>query len=329
MEKRQLGQSSLKISPLTLGAWAIGGWLWGGTNESDAIAAINISLDLGVNMIDTAPVYGMGKSEELVAKAIQGRRHEVILATKCGLRWDSNEGVDPWLVDSGLGKKLLIRKNSKPDSIFYECEQSLKRLQTDVIDLYQIHWPDTSTPIADSWNAMVQLKKAGKVRAIGVSNYSLQQLREAHAIHPVDSLQPPYSLIRRDIEKDLVPFCVENRISILAYSPLERGLLTGKVTPERHFPKGDHREQHPTFSQENRKAILEALDQIRPFADKYHATLSQIIISCTVARPGITSAIVGARNAAQALENGTALKISLTADERDRTLKILEPLKID
>src|SRR5579862_5229090 len=226
MHKRSLGSSSLKVTPLILGTWAIGGWLWGGTNEKDAIAAIHTSMEHGITTIDTAAVYRMGVSEELVGKAIKGYRDKVVLATKCGMRWDTDKGSDPWQSRDNQGNPLIIRKNLKPDSILYECEQSLKRLNVDVIDLYQIHWPDSGTPMEESWGAMVKLLEQGKVRSIGVCNYNLQQLSETHAIYPVHSIQLPYSLMRRDIEEDILPFCQNSNIAILAYSPLERGLLT-------------------------------------------------------------------------------------------------------
>lgn len=324
MEKRQLGQSQVMVTPVIFGAWAIGGWMWGGSDEKDAVAAIQASLDRGVTTIDTAAIYGMGYSEELVAKAIKGRRDQAVIATKCGMRWDGNEGTDPWLQEDLKGNRVLIRKNSKPASIAQECEESLKRLGVEAIDLYQIHWPDVSTPIEDSWNAMAKLKAQGKVRAIGVSNYSLQQLQQAHAIHPVDSLQPPYSLIRRDIEKDIVPFCLKHKISILAYSPMERGLLTGKVTMDRKFHKDDHRATLPLFKPENRKKILAALEQIRPIAERHGATLSQVIIHCTFQMPGITAAIVGARNPEQAIENAAAASLQLTKEERAQVVEVLE-----
>lgn len=297
--------------------------MWGGSDERDAIAAIQASLDNGVTTIDTAPIYGMGYSEELVGKAIKGRRDKVVVATKCGMRWDGNEGIEPWLQEDLKGNRVLIRKNSRPESIVYECEQSLKRLGVDVIDLYQIHWPDVSTPIADSWNAMAKLKAQGKVRAIGVSNFSLLQLQEAHAIHSVDSLQPPYSLLRRGIEKDLVPYCLEQKIAILAYSPLERGILTGKVTMQRHFSKGDHREKLHFFLLENREKILTGLGQIRPIAERHSATVAQVIIHCTFRMPGITAAIVGARNPQQAEENAGAATLQLSEQERAQVVKIL------
>lgn len=324
MQKRPLGKSGIEVTPIIFGAWAIGGWMWGGAEENDSIAAIQASLDHGMTTIDTAAIYGMGYSEKLVGKAIKGRRDQVVIATKCGMRWDSKDGVEPWLQEDPQGNKVIIRKNAKPASIAYECEESLKRLNVEAIDLYQIHWPDSSTPIEESWKAMAQLKAQGKVRAIGVSNYSLEQLQKAHAVHPVDSIQPPYSLLRRGIEQDIVPFCRKNNISILAYSPLERGLLTGKVTLDRHFPKGDHREGHPMFSHENRKLVLDALEKMRPIAERHKATLSQVIIACTIHMPGITAALVGARNAAQAIENAGAGALDLSSEEQKKIVSLLE-----
>ncbi len=330
MEYRQLGQSPLKISRLAFGAWAIGGWMWGSSDEKQAIEAINASLEHGVTTIDTAAAYGMGLSEKIISKAIKGKRDQVVIATKCGLRWDTSEGSDPWQAKDMEGKPITIVTNSKPESIFYECEQSLKRLQVDVIDLYQIHWPDASTPFEESWKAMVKLKEQGKVRALGVSNFSLDQLKKVHAIHPVDSIQPPYSLLRRGIEDDIVPFCKKNKITILAYSPLERGLLTGKVTLDRKFSEGDHRNQHPLFTQDNRKLILDALETIRPIAKRHQATLSQIIIQATLRLDRVDATIVGARNAQQAIENASATNIPLSSDEVKlivETLHAHSPLK--
>jgi methylglyoxal reductase len=329
MQLRQLGRTDIELSPLILGTWAIGGWMWGGANEKDSIAAIHASLDRGINTLDTAAIYGMGYSEEVIKKATVGRRDRIIIATKCGMRWNSNEGADPWPQKDLQGKSVMILNNSRPDSIFYECEQSLKRLGVEVIDLYQIHWPDPSTPIEQSWEAMVKLKQQGKVRAIGVSNYSLEQLKQAHAVHPVDSIQPPYSLLRRNIEEDVLPFCKENKISVLVYSPLERGLLTGKVALDRQFPKGDHREGHDTFSQKHRQNALEALENIRPIAEKHHATFSQIVLHCTINIPGITSAIVGARNAQQAFENADTLQLNLSNEERHFVVSVLTPALLE
>jgi aryl-alcohol dehydrogenase-like predicted oxidoreductase len=321
MHKRQLGTSSVKITPLVLGTWAIGGWLWGGTDEKDAIAAIHASIDHGVTTIDTAPIYGMGLSEEIVGKAIEGRRDQIVIATKCGMRWDSEKGTEPWDSQDPQGRPVIIRKYLKPESIAYECEQSLKRLKVDAIDLYQIHWPDLGTPIEESWGAMVKLLEEGKVRAIGVSNYNLKQLTEAHAIYPVHSIQSRYSLMRRGIEEDIVPFCLNNNIGILAYSPLERGLLTGKIGIHQKFPQGDHRADQPVFSLSSRERVHQVLETIRPIAERHNATLSQIILHTTFHMPGITGVLAGARNKAQAVENGKAAEVHLSKKEH---LEILE-----
>lgn len=313
MKARSLG--NLKISPLVLGTWAIGGLMWGGTDEELSLAAIETSLDLGITTIDTAPMYGLGLSEELVGKAIKGRRHEVIIATKCGLRFDNSEEGSPWRIANVDGSPLEIRINNSPKSIFWEWEQSAKRLGVDVIDLYQIHWPDEITPIEESWSAMVDLKKQGKVKAIGVSNYNLEQLKKAHAFYPVDSLQAPFSLIRRDIEKDLIPFCQQEGIAVLAYSPLERGLLTGDVGMARHFPSSDTRSERPIFALQNRRLILDALAQIRPLTLKYKASFAEIIIKATINYPGITAALIGARTPDQARQNAASLDLDLTDEE--------------
>lgn len=317
MELRQLGSSSLQISPIVFGAWAIGGWMWGGSDEQDAIAAIHAAIDNGINMIDTAAIYGMGHSEELVAKAVEGRRDKVLIATKCGMRWDDPQerGTDPWPNNKPDGTAVTVRKNSHPDSILYECEQSLKRLKTDVIDLYQIHWPDTSTPVEESIRAMEKLLQQGKIRAIGVSNYDAEWLAKAQAVTPIASLQPPYSVLRRDIEQEIVPLCQKENIGIIVYSPMERGLLTGKVTPDRTFAEGDHRANHPLFTPENRRKVLDALEKLRPICERHDATFAQVIINWTFRQPGITAAIVGARDAKQVTQNAGALRFTLSDEE--------------
>lgn len=317
MQARQLGQSDVRVSPVIFGAWAIGGWMWGGTEESESIDAIRAAIDHGVNTIDTAAVYGMGYSEELVGRAIKGiPRDRVVIATKCGMRWDTEEGSDPWPQKDNQGRDVVIRKNARPESIAYECEQSLKRLGVETIDLYQIHWPDTSTPVEDSMAAMLKLKQQGKIRAIGVSNYDVEWLRKATKVAPVASDQPPYSLIQRKIEKEILPFCREHHIGVIVYSPLERGLLAGAVPPERTFPPGDHRATHKYFTVENRKRVLAALEKVRPIAERHKASLAQVVINWTVHEPGITGALVGARNAEQATHNAGALDFKLSDEER-------------
>jgi aryl-alcohol dehydrogenase-like predicted oxidoreductase len=318
LPSRRLGSSDVHVSPVIFGAWAIGGWMWGGSEEAESIAAIHASLDAGVNTIDTAAIYGMGYSEELVAKAVRGRRDKVVIATKCGMRWDGpeTEGSDPWPQKDNSGRDVVIRKNARPASIAYECEQSLRRLQTDVIDLYQIHWPDTSTPVEDSMAAMLKLKDQGKIRAIGVSNYDEQWLASALKVAPVASNQPPYSILQRSIEAKVLPFAREHHIATIVYSPMERGLLTGSVTMDRQFPPGDHRATHKFFRPENRKRVLDSLAKVRPIADAHKASLAQLIINWTIHEPGITAALVGARNAEQARHNAGAMGFTLNNDER-------------
>jgi aryl-alcohol dehydrogenase-like predicted oxidoreductase len=315
---RPLGKSGISISAVMFGAWAIGGWLWGGTDEQQSINAIRAALDMGINSIDTAAVYAQGFSEELVGRAIKDvPRDQVILATKCGRRWDDpkQEGSNPLETQNLKGETLTIRSNSKPYSIAYECEQSLKRLAVDYIDLYQIHQLDATTPVEESMAAMEQLRKAGKIRAIGVSNYNAEMIARAAAAGPLSSVQPPYSLLRRDIEKDILPLCHREDIAVLAYSPLERGLLTGKVSPERQFSPGDHRVRHKLFDVENRKKVLASLEKISAIAARHHATPAQVAINWTIQQPGVTAAIVGARSPQQARENAGALAFELTADE--------------
>ena len=321
MQMRQLGTSDVSVSPIIFGAWAIGGWMWGGQEESDSLAAIRASIDAGATTIDTAAIYGMGDSEKLVAKALAGiPRDKVQIATKCGMRWDApasgDQGSDPWPNKDNAGKDVIVRKNSRPDSIAYECEQSLKRLQTDYIDLYQIHWPDVTTPVEESMRAMVKLKEQGKIRAIGVSNYDTTWLSNAEKVTKLASDQPPYSLIQRKIENDVLPYCREHKIRVIVYSPLERGLLAGAVPPERVFPEGDHRRKHKFFTTDMRKKILAALETIRPIKDRHSASFAQLAINWTVHEPGITAALVGARNAEQATHNAAALNFTLSDEER-------------
>jgi len=297
------------------GAWAVGGWMWGGNDEADSIAAIQASIDHGVTTIDTAAVYGQGYGEEVVGKAIRGRRDQVQIATKCGMTWDLEGGSDPWATQDRLGHDILIRRNSSPRTIPIECERSLQRLGTDVIDLYQVHWPDTTTPVEDTMAALVRLKDQGKIRTIGVSNYDATWVRRAAAAGPLASLQPPYSLIQRKIESEILPTCRELGVGVIVYSPMERGLLTGSVSADRVFPAGDHRSGHKFFRPENRKRTLDSLEKIRPIAETHGVSLAQLVINWTIQVPGITAAIVGARNAEQAVHNAKALSFQLSAEE--------------
>ena len=315
VELRQLGNSGVKVTPIIFGAWAIGGWMWGGTDDRNALEAIRASIDNGVTTIDTAPIYGFGHSEKLVGQAIRGRRDKVVIATKCGMRWDAKTGSDPWPQKDASGREVVIRKNSRPAEIVWECEQSLGRLGIEVIDLYQIHRPDVETPPEDSMRALEKLRQDGKIRAIGVSNFSLDWIKRAAAVAPLASNQPAYSVIKRDIEKEILPWCVKNHVATIGYSPLERGLLAAAVPPERKFPEGDHRAGHKFFTVENRRRVAEALAKIKPIADAHGASLAQTIIQWTIHQPGITAALVGARDAKQAEHNAKAMNYSFSADE--------------
>ena len=327
---RPLGKSGIQVSPVIFGAWAVGGWMWGGAEEAESVAAIQAGIDHGLTTIDTAAVYGQGYGEEVVAKAIKGRRDRVQIATKCGMRWDDaaggDGGSDPWSTQDRFGNPIVIRRNSRPESIIHECELSLKRLEVDVIDIYQIHWPDKTTAVEDSIHALLRLKEQGKIRAVGVSNYNAEWIAKAAAAGQIDSLQPPYSLLQRGIEAEVLPYCREAGIGVIVYSPLERGLLTGKVGLDRVFPPGDHRASHRFFTQENRKRVLDALETLRSIAETHNASFAQVIINWTIQQPGITAALVGARNAEQAIHNAGATRFALSADELAKVEAAFNPV---
>lgn len=336
MRTRSLGASGIDIPVVVFGAWAVGGWGWGGrSSESDraAVAAMRRGLELGMSAIDTAPVYGFGHSETLVAQAIAGSRERAIVMTKAGLRWDDPrgkvafEGVD----DRGVQRKL--RFNSRPDSVRAEVEASLRRLGLDTIDLLQIHWPDPTTPIADTMGALLELHREGKVRAIGVSNYSPDQMEEARRALgdvPLASDQPRYSLVRREIEADVLPYARETGIGLVVYSPLEQGLLTGKVPPERGFADSDGRKKRATFRETNRAKVNAALQRaVAPIAAAHGATLAQTALAWTLAQPGVTAVIAGARTEAQVEENAAAADLALTAEEWSRIDRAFADLGLD
>lgn len=307
MRYRAIGQSGISASVVAFGSWAIGGWLWGGADEADAVEAIHAAIDGGINFIDTAPMYGMGHSEEIVGKAIKGRRDKVILATKCGLIWDgTGRGVykfsttETGLSDSG---SMKVYQYLGPKSIRTELEASLKRLNVDYIDLYQTHWQDPTTPIAETMETLLDLKREGKIRAIGCSNITTAQMDEYRAAGQLDVDQELYSMLDRGHEQDNLPYCAEHNMAFLAYSPLAQGLLTGKIDASRKFDKDDLRRYQPRFGAKNRARIDAMLETFKPLAEKYDCTLGQLAIGWTLAQPGCTHALVGARNAEQALEN--------------------------
>lgn len=318
MEYRNIGNTDLKLSAITFGSWAAGSWMWGKTDRNDAISAIRAAYDLGVTSIDTAPVYGQGDAENIVGEAIAGLpRDKVQILTKFGLRWDAPEGKGKFFFASkdNHGKPIDIVRYAGRDSIMAECEASLKRLKTDYIDLYQIHWPDKTTPMHETFEAVARLIEQGKVRYAGVSNYSAEQMAEAEKILPVVSNQIPFSMINRGIETETVPYCIKHQKAILAYSPLERGVLTGKIRPGHVFAEGDHRAEYRFYTDENLLKINAFLDKLRPLAESKNATLAQLVLRWTIERPGITVALVGARNAAQSTANAHAMDIRLTPEE--------------
>lgn len=329
MNKRVLGSSDLELSPIAFGAWAIGGWMWGGNEKRDSIRAIQACLDQGISSIDTAPIYGFGLSEEIVAEAIAGKRHQYEIMTKAGMRWDDTRGVHYFSTTNNEGKPCEVYKYSGKESVLAECERSLSRLACDYIDLYQIHWPDTSTPIDETMEALQILMDQGKIRAAGVSNYSLDQMKKAASNISLASNQLPYSMVRRDIEDDIVPWCLENDCGILAYSPLQRGLLTGKINPETTFAAGDSRPSLPHFQKDNVIKTNKFLDSIRPLALDKGVSLSQLVIRWTLQRPGITVALVGARNEEQVKQNAAAAHFDLSPEEMESINKSLEKLRLD
>jgi len=328
MEKRALGKSALPVSPIAFGAWAIGGWMWGGADKKDAIRAIHACLDNGVTSLDTAPIYGFGQSEELVGEAIKGKRDSYEILTKCGMRWEGTKGDYFFTTNDNSGVQRDIHTYSGRDSIIAECEDSLRRLGTDYIDLYQVHWPDSTTPIEEAMEAFRILLEQGKIRAAGVSNYSVEQMEQASSVVELSSNQVPYSMVRRDIEQDVLPWCMDHDCGILAYSPLQRGLLTGKITPDYPFAPGDNRPETPHFKINNLIKTNKFLDKIKPLAEEKGATLSQLVIAWTLCQPGITVALVGARNEEQVKQNAGALDVKLSADELDEISRELGKLEL-
>jgi methylglyoxal reductase len=319
MRQRSLGQSGIEASVIGLGTWAIGGWMWGGTNEREAVDALKASIDSGITLIDTAPAYGLGRSEQIVGQAIAGRRDQVLLATKCGLVWDTNQGT-PFVMQNGH----QIHRYLGPESIKRECEQSLKRLRTDHIDLYQTHWQDATTPIEESMSALLQLKREGKICAIGVSNATIEQIVEYRAIGPVDTDQEKYSMLDRNLEAVHLPYLSKNNIAFLAYSPLANGLLSGSMAPGRSFSGDDLRRNNARFTDENRQWVAKVLREFEPIAGQHATTVAQIVIAWTLEQPGVTHALVGGRNRKQALENAAAGDVVLSPDELRRIDQAIE-----
>lgn len=305
MEKRKLGNTEIMITPIGFGAWAVGGgdweYAWGPQDDNESIAAMHRAIDHGVNWIDTAAVYGLGHSEEVVARAVKGMTHRPYLFTKCGLVWDDKRNVSQVI---------------KAESIRKECEASLKRLQVDVIDLYQVHWP-VDEDIEEAWEMMSSLRKEGKVRCIGVSNYNVLQLKRCQTIASVSSLQPPYSLISRHYEQEVLPFCQEQGIGVIVYSPMGAGMLTGAMTKERiaAFPADDWRKRNPIFNEPALSNNLKLADILKGIARRHGCSAGEVAIAWTLLNPSVTGAIVGGRSAAQVDGIIKGSEVKLTAQD--------------
>jgi aryl-alcohol dehydrogenase-like predicted oxidoreductase len=313
MQRRKLGYTDLKLTTIGLGTWAIGGpWQfgWGPQDDGEAIAAILTALEEGINWIDTAPVYGCGHSEELVGKALKQTSQKPFIATKCGLLWNDKR------------EKVSCLKGQ---SIREECHASLRRIGVEVIDLYQMHWPEPEEDVEQAWEEMARLAEDGKVRYIGVSNFNIGQIKRIEKIAPIASLQPPYNMLNREVEGELLGYCAENNIGVVAYSPMQRGLLTGKFSQERlvDLPLDDHRRRMPDFQEPQFSATLQLVDQLRPIAERNGRTLAQLAISWVLRRSEVTAAIVGARRPEQIAETAAASDWALAQEDIEEIEQLL------
>jgi aryl-alcohol dehydrogenase-like predicted oxidoreductase len=333
MKTRKLGRSDLEVPVVCFGAYAIGGGYWGATDDAQAEDAVRAALDAGMFAFDTAPVYGFGHSERVLGRALAGRRSEAVVMTKVGIRWDGSGGRGEREMVGPGGEKRSVRRDSSPASVRLEVERSLERLGVERVDLVQVHAHDPATPVAETMGALAELRSEGKLRAIGVSNYPVAALEEARAALgdvPLASDQPGYSLLARGIERDVVPWSRAHGVGLLVYAPLEQGLLTGKVTPERSFGAEEGRPKKALFRPENLRRVNAVLDSsVAPVARAHDATIAQVVIAWTVAQPGITAALVGARHRGQVAENARAGEIELTADERAEIERAFAGLRLD
>ncbi|MCF8243489.1 MAG: aldo/keto reductase [Melioribacteraceae bacterium] len=314
MEKRVLGKNGPELTVLGFGAWAIGGpWQfgWGSVNDNESVDAIIASLDQGVNWIDTAAVYGFGHSEKIVAKAIKDRREDVFIATKCGLIRDDDGGAV---------------NNIDPQSIKSELEASLKRLESDYVDLYQIHWPDPNREVEPAWEMMAKLKEEGKVKYIGVSNFDVPLLERCMKIDHVQSLQPPYNMIRPQVEEEILPYCEKNGIGVVAYSPMQSGLLTGNFHKKK-LDDDDWRNKNPFYKEPYLSAALNLVEKLRPIAEASNKSVANLSVAWVLNNSAVTSAIVGARNTKQVNDNINSADYKLTADELNKISEYLEEFK--
>lgn len=308
MKTRKFGKTDMDITPVGFGSWAIGGsgWAaaWGPQDDEEAVCAIQRAVELGINWVDTAAVYGLGHSEELVARALKNipEADRPNVFTKCSLVWDDDANISNVL---------------KKDSVKRECEDSLRRLQTDVIDLYQIHWPNPDEDIEEGWQAMAELKEEGKVRHIGVSNFDVGQMKRANEIAPVETLQPPYSMLKREVEAEILPYCEENDIGVIVYSPMRSGLLTGKMTPERiqNLPSDDWRRNADDFQEPRLSKNMAVVELLKEIGARHDKSPAEVAIAWTLRHPAVTAAIVGGRRPDQVDGTIGAADFRLSEDE--------------
>ena len=297
---RKLGETDLNISAVGLGTWAMGNDFWGAVDDQNSIRTIQTAIDQGINLIDTAPAYGAGHAETVVGKAIAGRRDEVIIASKTGV----------------VRTKDAFLRDLKPETIYKDIDASLSRLGVDVIDLYQIHWPDKETPLEDSIEALLRIKEQGKFRYLGVSNFTVELMEKARGLTDIVSLQPPYSMLKRDIEEAIVPYCLQHNLGILSYGTLGGGMLTGKFKEIPQFEEGDNRARFYKFFSPDTWADLQLfMDTLRDLAKAHEATVAQVVINWTIQQAGITSVLVGAKNEAQVMANAKGAAIHLSGDD--------------
>jgi aryl-alcohol dehydrogenase-like predicted oxidoreductase len=322
-----IGTSDLHGSVIGLGTWGMGGWMWGGVDQEEAVRAIHGAIDHGINLIDTAPIYGFGLSETIVGQAIRDRRDKVILATKCGMVTNTTRGDMKFRSDvtgpsehGHIGIYIYLH----PDSIREEVEASLARCQTDYIDLYQTHWQDSTTAIDQTMAELVKLKDEGKIRAIGVCNASAAQMAEYESVGQLDSDQEKYSMLDREIEQEQLPHCREQHMAVLAYSPLAKGLLTGKIDPQQQFDPADQRSDEERFSKDNRKRVIDMLDQMRPVAEEHDISLAQLVIAWTAHQPGLTHVLCGSRSLDHVRENAEAGDVQLNESELEKMNNAIE-----
>jgi len=320
LHKRPLGKSGMEITTVGLGAWAIGGggWLfgWGQQDDEASIAAIHHGIELGINWIDTAAIYGLGHSEEVVGRALAGiaAARRPMVFTKCGLSADRSKPFD------------APRRDLRPETIRRECEDSLRRLDVERIDLYQFHWPDESTAAEDSWGEMQRLKREGKIRAAGVSNFTVALLERCERVGHVDSLQPPFSMIRRETAEELIPWCAKNGTGVIAYSPMQSGLLTDRFSAERvgKFAKDDWRRSNAEFQEPNLSRNLRLRDALRPIAQRHGTTVAAVAVEWTLIWPGVSGAIVGARSPEQVDGWIRAGEMELTPQDVDEMARAID-----